>query len=470
MKTRLARKFMAMFFTFCMALSFVPIPAFATESNKITEVNINDISNELWSYNNVSFATVDESSPYTIASQKWYAENSGTITPESENLKPKAGEEYSFTITLAVKDNYAFPVKAESDSYDGVFKLNETQYEVDSTTVSSDRKNLTATLFTDTRVKGIADIPPGSRVVYDTTVRDNFTDLQVEDNINLKEGSDYIIDFTKEDNLSMALRAMADVDEKNPEKTIYYKFANSDNNSLIKTENVSEALIKIVGSKSENKAVMTLVGNIDEDASYALKFMYTEYTGDKLTFTGWQYYEDENKYVINEIRDDYYTRYHFDCKLNLINSSSELPQTPDTDVYEIIEGANSSWIQNSDETLTFRIDGDLSKFVGIKVDDEWVDKENYVTDSGSTIVTLKDEYLKTLSVGEHKITFVYTDGEVSTNFEVKEAEKPEKTENSMDVPKTGDNINILLWLSLILASALIVFVSGRYYVDENDII
>ena len=469
MKTRLARKFMAMLFTLCMALSFVPIPAFATESNKITEVNINDISNELWSYKNVSFATVDENSPYTIASQKWYSKNSGTITPESENLKPKAREEYSFTITLAAKDNYAFPVKAESDFYDGVFKLNETQYEVDSTTVSSDRKNLTATLFTDTKVKGITDILPGSGVTVDTTVRDNFTDLQVKDDINLKKGSDYIIDFTKEDNLSMALRAMADVDENNPEKTIYYKFANSDNNSLIKTENVSEALIKIVGNKSENKAVMTLVGDIDEDASYALKFVYTEYTGAKLTYTGTDYKEDE-KVVINEIRDDYYTRYHFDCKLNLINSSSELPQTPDPDVYEIIEGANSSWIQNSDETLTFRINGDLSKFVGIKVDDEWVDKENYVTDSGSTIVTLKNEYLKTLSVGEHKITFVYTDGEVSTNFEVKEAEKLEKTEKSMDVPKTGDNINILLWLSLILASALIVFVSGRYYVDKNGII
>ena len=469
MKTRLSRKFMAMFFTLCMALSFVPIPAFATESNKITEVNINDISNELWSYKNVSFATVDENSPYTIASQKWYSKNSGTITPESEKLKPKAGEEYSFTITLTAKDNYAFPVKAESDFYDGVFKLNETQYEVDPATVSSDRKNLTATLFQYTKVKGITDITPGSGVTVDTTVRDNFTDLQVKDDINLKKGSDYIIDFTKEDNLSMALRAMADVDEENPEKTIYYKFANSDNNSLIKTENVSEALIKIVGSKSENKAVMTLAGDIDEDASYALKFMYTEYTGAKLTYTGTDYKED-GKVVINEIRDDYYTRYHFDCKLNLINSSSELPQTPDPDVYEIIEGANSSWIQNSDETLTFRIDGDLSKFVGIKVDDEWVDKENYVTDSDSTIVTLKNEYLKTLSVGEHKITFVYTDGEVSTNFEVKEAEKLEKAEKSMDVPKTGDNINILLWLSLILASALIVFISGRYYVDKNGII
>lgn len=119
--------------------------------------------------------------------------------------------------------------------------------------------------------------------------------------------------------------------------------------------------------------------------------------------------------------------------------------------YKIIEGANSSWVQNADKTLTFRVDGDLSKFVGIKVDDEWVDKENYAIASGSTIVTLKNEYLKTLSEGEHKITFVYTDGEVSTNFEVKESGKI--YENS-DNPKTGDTSNILVWYSLFAASAL----------------
>ncbi len=88
--------------------------------------------------------------------------------------------------------------------------------------------------------------------------------------------------------------------------------------------------------------------------------------------------------------------------------------------YEITEGAGSSWITNSDEALTFVANGDISKFVGIEVDGEWVDEENYVVDSGSTVVTLKNEYLKTLSVGEHEITFVYTDGECSANFEIKE--------------------------------------------------
>ena len=140
--------------------------------------------------------------------------------------------------------------------------------------------------------------------------------------------------------------------------------------------------------------------------------------------------------------------------------------------YKVIEGSNSSWVQNSNETLTFRVDGDLSKFVGVKVDDEWIDKENYTATSGSTIVTLKNEYLKTLPEGKHKITFVYTDGEVSTNFEVKGSVEPiknsddtaveesEKNSNvsKSDNPKTGDNINILVWISLFSAS--VIGVSG----------
>lgn len=139
----------------------------------------------------------------------------------------------------------------------------------------------------------------------------------------------------------------------------------------------------------------------------------------------------------------------------VITDLTMTPQaTGEATEYKVIEGANSSWIQNSDETLTFRINGDLSKFVGIKVDDEWVDKENYTTASGSTVVTLKNEYLKTLSVGEHKITFVYTDSEASTNFEVKESGK---IYEKSSIPKTGDTSNILVWYSLFAVSALIVF-------------
>lgn len=464
MKLKPIKKLAAILFTFCMALSLMPIKVFAAEGDtEITEVNINNVSNELWSFRDVPFATVDESSNYTIESQEWYLSETERITPTSENLKPTAGKEYTFNITLRAKDGYVFPMKSESNVfYNGVFKANGNECENSVISVSKDSKTLIGLLFIDTKVKEVTDDP---RVTVNTTVRDNYTDCQVTDDIDLREGSDYIIDFTKEDNLSMALRSMADL-----EKTKYYKFANSDNNSLIETENASEALIKIVGDKSQNKAIMTLINNIDKNISYTLSFMRTAYIGSQLTFTGFHIDEETGRKVLQEIRDDYYTRYHFNCKLNLIADSKAKPQpsgsTSANSNYKVIEGENSSWIKNTDGTLTFRVNGDFSEFLGIKVDGSWIDSENYIADSGSTVVTLKNEYLKTLSEDKHEITFVYKNGECSTSFEVKKPSeeicensdttnaegKEEQNENSLN-PRTGDN-NMLLWASLLSVSLM----------------
>lgn len=105
----------------------------------------------------------------------------------------------------------------------------------------------------------------------------------------------------------------------------------------------------------------------------------------------------------------------------------------DTVDYSIIEGANGSWTQNTDGTLTFRANGDFSKFTGVKVDGTLIDAKNYTAVSGSTVITLNTNYLKTLSFGTHIITVVYTDGECSANFEVKKAAseqtKPTEGEN-----------------------------------------
>lgn len=178
MKIRLARKFIAMFFTLCMALSFVPIPASATESTtSIDSVNINGVSGELYSYKDVTFATVDEKSNYTIESQKWSSTELTTITTRSENYKPTAGKHYSFIITLAAKENYFFPVKDESKVfYNGVFNVNGAQYTPASTMVSLDRKKLTVTLFPHTEVKEPEDNKPTDVI---TTVRKHYTECKV---------------------------------------------------------------------------------------------------------------------------------------------------------------------------------------------------------------------------------------------------------------------------------------------------
>lgn len=50
-----------------------------------------------------------------------------------------------------------------------------------------------------------------------------------------------------------------------------------------------------------------------------------------------------------------------------------------------------------------------------------VDAKNYTAVSGSTIVTLSADYLKTLSTGNHTLTVLFNDGDCCTNFTVQVA-------------------------------------------------
>lgn len=92
--------------------------------------------------------------------------------------------------------------------------------------------------------------------------------------------------------------------------------------------------------------------------------------------------------------------------------------TPQPDQYKIIEGANSTWTQNTDGSLAIRGDGEMAKFQSVKVDGAVIDPKNYTVTEGSTIITLKAEYLKTLSVGSHTFEIVWTDGSAGTSLTI----------------------------------------------------
>ena len=151
--------------------------------------------------------------------------------------------------------------------------------------------------------------------------------------------------------------------------------------------------------------------------------------------------------------------------------------TPD---YKFLEGANGKWTKSSDKNLAFRANGEFSKFTGVKVDGTKIDTDKYTAVSGSTIVNLKKEYLETLSVGKHTLTVVYTDGECSTEFEIKAASTAKKdttdkenkssksTAAKLDnakTPKTGDNSNILLWFTLLFSSGVVLM--GKAFANKK---
>lgn len=113
--------------------------------------------------------------------------------------------------------------------------------------------------------------------------------------------------------------------------------------------------------------------------------------------------------------------------------TEELKEETKTE-YTILNGANQTFTIDKSSDLTVRASGEIEKFLRLELDGKTVDTSNYTVKSGSTIATLNASYLNTLSTGTHTLTFVYNDGNVSTNFTVANT-----TSNN---PKTGDNIII----------------------------
>lgn len=125
--------------------------------------------------------------------------------------------------------------------------------------------------------------------------------------------------------------------------------------------------------------------------------------------------------------------------------------------YKIIDGANSTLIQNTDVSIVIRGNGEFSKFKEVKTDGVVIDSRNYTVTEGSTIVTLKADYLKTLSTGRHTFEIVWTDGSVSTNFTVvkntsDDSESDDDKGNNNNPAQTGDTSNPPLWIALFVAS------------------
>ena len=127
--------------------------------------------------------------------------------------------------------------------------------------------------------------------------------------------------------------------------------------------------------------------------------------------------------------------------------ASSAAAAPAQVTYDILDGAGSSWTQNTDGSLAIRGSGEISKFREVKVDGVTVDPVNYTVTEGSTIITFKPEYLKSLSAGNHSFELVWTDGTASTNFTV-----AENTDQSAKSPKTGEDFSMALCTALLMVS------------------
>lgn len=271
-----------------------------------------------------------------------------------------------------------------------------------------------------------------ANIAINTKVENIYNDISSKGVVDLTNGKEYVIDFSKNDELTEGLKSFADL-----EKTLYYKRSN---NGLLLTDNENEAVIKIVGNKTKNNAILTAI-NVGNKKNEVFKGFHMQYTGAALD------YNSTSDGIIYETRFDYYTRCTYEFTFKYVEDIPEVKE------YQVIEGANQKYTIDKDSDMTFRIDADYSLFdKKVYIDNELVDVNNYTSKEGSTIIVFNKDYVSTLNVGKHTLKVVFSDNnEALTNFEIIKEEKNEIIKN----PETIDNIEKYIAIGIVAVIGII---------------
>ena len=127
---------------------------------------------------------------------------------------------------------------------------------------------------------------------------------------------------------------------------------------------------------------------------------------------------------------------------------------------EIIEGKGQSIVAGENKELSFTSNAAFNDFLRVELDGKILDEKNYTATEGSTIVTLKADYVATLSAGEHTIGIVSESGTAETTFTVNA--KAVEDEKEMKSPETGNGSEMALWIALILSCGGAIVVTSSY--------
>ncbi len=152
-------------------------------------------------------------------------------------------------------------------------------------------------------------------------------------------------------------------------------------------------------------------------------------------------------------------------------------------VYNVISGDNQTFYTESSNDLIIRIDGDINYYEYVYLSKQleeksWegigrLDEDDCSVTEGSTVLTLKNSFLKTLQSGYYKLQASFEDGVTTGDayafFTIVEGADPNAPEEDPTLPveptaaadsdaqsttpKTADNSNVVAYVSAAMAAA-----------------
>lgn len=457
-KTTTKNKLLTALLTLCMVLSLVPISAYADGVNYISRVSV--------VYGNINYKAGE--TPYATASvgegnctvayeywrelyqseeggvwrgtgRYWYSDTGkmASLSEDKRITQFEAGHCYSYNIVLVTDSGYFF-----SDD-ETVVSVGEYEWGTPGAHTNLEIKEMS----TELHIYSIysVDLPDESQTstVSAATIENVKFDYQAGDAPQ-----------------STATVAAADADKYEIAYECWQQFENNNPVAAWYSDNGAHGSLPTITEFENDKTyVYSIMLNPKDGYSFSGETVITV-NGENVTapFVGGSMYIPAVKTITPTKQTGTITNGDSE-NTNVDYQAENAPQaSATTPEYKIIEGANGSWTQNSDGTLKVVANGDFSRFTGIKVDGALVAADMYTAVSGSTVITLKKDYLDTLSAGRHTLTVVYSDGECSTEVEIRAAQSVDNTtsdelnQGNTETPKTGDSSNLMGWVALLFIS------------------
>lgn len=157
------------------------------------------------------------------------------------------------------------------------------------------------------------------------------------------------------------------------------------------------------------------VSAVVNGAGGTVEFPTTALEGDTITFkfTPAANYEID-KVTLNALN---VTSSVVDNKLSVVAGSTDVDLVVKYHrIYTVTEGDGAAYVALNGEEATFKIDADLALFTAggkVYVDGMLIDEGFYRYASGSTVITLTEEFIATLPSGTHTLSVVFADGGVA---------------------------------------------------------
>ncbi len=118
--------------------------------------------------------------------------------------------------------------------------------------------------------------------------------------------------------------------------------------------------------------------------------------------------------------------------------------------YRFTGGANGQWVKGSKEGFTVTLDIPFDKFLNVELNGKAIAADSYIAKTGSTIVTLKPEYLQTLPSGKHTLVLVFSDAYAQTTLTITDSKK-----SNPNTGAQGNTSGIAVWAVALLAAGAV---------------